>query len=76
VVEEVVGISLTPREDADPDRAPLAPAVGYQKQHRRLRAYADAKRPRHVPHGAFGRHHPVRTALHQIGRLLESEHRH
>ncbi|HEY3776040.1 MAG TPA: hypothetical protein VGL69_23780 [Solirubrobacteraceae bacterium] len=54
-----------------------APPVGYENRHRhrRLRAYADAKRLRHVPHGTFGRHHPVRAALHQIGRLLETEHR-
>jgi hypothetical protein len=76
MVEEVVGISLTPHEERDSDRTPPAPSVGYQKRHRRLRAYSDAKRPRHVPHGAFGRHHPVRAALHQIGRLLENEHRH
>jgi hypothetical protein len=71
-VEEVVVISLTPRQDRE---SVEAPPVGYENRHRRLRAYADAKRLRHVPHGTFGRHHPVRAALHQIGRLLETEHR-
>jgi len=74
-VEEVVVISLTPRQTHDSATAPTRPPVGYEKGHRRLRAYADAKRPRHVPHGTFGRHHPVRAALHQIGRLLETDYK-
>ncbi len=51
---------------------------GHGTGHRRLQAYADAKRRMQHGHATpFGRnHHPVRAAMDRIGRLLEHDHRH
>lgn len=50
---------------------------GHGMGHRRLQAYADAKRRvQHGHSGPSGAHHPVRAAMDRIGRLLEHEHRH
>jgi hypothetical protein len=52
-------------------------SFGHRTGHRRLQAYADAKRRmQHEHSGAFGRHHPVRAAMDRLGRLLEHDHRH